>query len=399
MTARPQPSRDQERKVIYELAILGTASNQERQALTRSIQAILQDFGLELHTDVMLRDGQSIANREPKAPIAAVYFGGDPHLDLSAIQDLKAASAPIIPLTAPGMSFTATIPEPLHAANGLTLQPADTDLEVVAAALLECVGLLREQRRVFVSYRRTESRAAAVQLHDVLCARGFDVFLDTHDIRPGAPFQDMLWHRLVDSDVMVMLDTPTYFDRRWTSEEFFRASYKKIAMLRVIWPGHTPTRQTDLSETLYLDTTDLEGRDGPFSPEIAETIALRVERLRSRGIATRHLDITGKFRNDLEKIGATIEAIGAHRAVTVSLFNGRRIWAYPVVGIPTAESFYNAFEKAKGVGSSDQPVVLYDHVGIGKSWMGHLLWLGANIRDVRAIPVAEAGWILAGWEN
>src|SRR3546814_4229054 len=45
--------------------------------------------------------------------------------------------------------------------------------------------LFRSQRRVFVSYRRVESRAAALQLHDLLASRGFDVFLDTRDIRPG----------------------------------------------------------------------------------------------------------------------------------------------------------------------------------------------------------------------
>ena len=77
----------------------------------------------------------------------------------------------------------------------------------LASAILECVGLMRRQRRVFLSYRSVESRAAALQLHDLLTARGFDVFLDTHVIRPGDPFQDVLWHRLCDSDVLIMLDT------------------------------------------------------------------------------------------------------------------------------------------------------------------------------------------------
>src|SRR3546814_3711382 len=99
--------------------------------------------------------------------------------------------------------------------------------------MLECVGLLRRQRRVFVSYRRVESRAAALQLPDLLASRGFDVFLDTHDIRPGEPFQDVLWHRLVDSGVSVMLDTPTYFDSRWSRKEIGRASAEEIQGLRV----------------------------------------------------------------------------------------------------------------------------------------------------------------------
>src|SRR3546814_1834253 len=104
--------------------------------------------------------------------------------------------------------------------------------------MLECVGLLRRQRRVFVSYRRVGSRAAALQLHDLLASRGFDVFLDTHDIRPGDTFQDVLLHRPVDSDVMVMHDTPTYFDSRWTRQDKGKASAEEVQVLRVIWPEH-----------------------------------------------------------------------------------------------------------------------------------------------------------------
>ena len=54
----------------------------------------------------------------------------------------------------------------------------------LATLMLECVGLLRRQRRIFVSYRRTESRDVALQMHDLLIAKGFDVFLDLkfHDI-------------------------------------------------------------------------------------------------------------------------------------------------------------------------------------------------------------------------
>src|SRR3546814_19611311 len=83
-------------------------------------------------------------------------------------------------------------------------------------------------------------------------------------MRPGDPFQDVLWHRLVDSDVMVMLDTPTYFDSRWTRQEIGRARAKEIQVLRVIWPEHTPNKLTDLAETIYLEPVELEGPDGPI---------------------------------------------------------------------------------------------------------------------------------------
>nr|WP_228053103.1 toll/interleukin-1 receptor domain-containing protein [Nodosilinea sp. LEGE 07298] len=224
-------------------------------------------------------------------------------------------------------------------------------------------------------------------------------FLDTHDIRPGDPFQDVLWHRLVDSDVMVMLDTPSYFGSRWTRQEIGRARAKEIQVLRVIWPEHKPNKLTDLSETIYLENEDLEGSDGPVKESTAEAIVLRVERLRSQSIAARYMSITGKLRADVEKIGASVEAVGAHRAIAVRLLNNQRIWVYPIVGVPTAEVFNDVADKARRADQLGIPVVVYDHLGICSRWSNHLKWLDEHIRAVRAIKVSEAGWTLAGWEE
>ncbi len=175
----------------------------------------------------------------PAASVAAAYFGGPHHLDVDAAREVARSSVPIIPTVGPSGDFGAQIPDFLRASNGLRRRADDPKLTELAVALLECVGLLRRQRQVFVSYRRIESRTAAMQLHDLLTERGFDV---THDIRPGEPFQDVLWHRLCDSDVMVMLDTPTYFESKWTRQEIGRARAKEIHVLRVVWPEHKPSK-------------------------------------------------------------------------------------------------------------------------------------------------------------
>ncbi|MBK5961287.1 molecular chaperone Tir [Rhodoplanes elegans] len=384
---------------IYGIGVLGSVTDQQRLTLQATLRGMLDDFGLVIGTDVVVYDGASVNGRERRAAFAAAYFGGVPHTDLPAVRDLISTNSPIIPILDPPQDFTTNIPEILHASNGLRCRPDDPELEELACALLECVGLLRRQRRVFISYRRIESRAAAMQLHDLTAARGFDVFLDTHDIRPGDPFQDVLWHRLCDSDVVVMLDTPAYFDSRWTRQEIGRARAKDIQVLRVVWPGHTPSRLTDMAETIHLDADALSGPSGPIRDEVADKIVLAVEHLRSRSIASRYLSITGRLRADVEKIGAKIEGIGAHRAICVRLPDDQRIWAYPVVGIPTAEVFYDIADKARRAEQLGAPVIVYDHIGIRESWNAHLKWLDENIATVKAIKVSEAGWTLAAWES
>ncbi|EHK9050193.1 toll/interleukin-1 receptor domain-containing protein, partial [Vibrio vulnificus] len=295
--------------------------------------------------------------------------------------------------------FSSHIPEFLQPTNGYCLNGQDPDMKELAALMMECVGLLRRQRRVFVSYRRTESRDVALQMYDVLTEKGFDVFLDTHDIRPGELFQDALWHKLCDSDVLIMLDTPTYFESRWTREEIGRARAKEIHVLRVVWPNHIPNKMADLSETIYLDNEDLENDSGPLTNKIIDEIALRVESIRSRSIAARYMSITGRLRAEVERIGASFEGVGAHRAIAIRLIDDRKLWLYPVVGIPTAETLNDIAMKAQSNASTEAPVLVYDDLGIRKAWCDHLQWLNENIKAVRGLKVTHAGWELAGWEE
>lgn len=382
---------------LYQLALLGDVTSQDRQTLTETLAGMVADFELEIGDDVVFLDDATVQTRDPGAAFAAVHFSTGAGGNNATLAALVAASAPVIPTIAPDGDF-AHVPAVLQFANGVRRRRDDPQMTELASSLLECVGLLPRQRRVFVSYRRTEARAAAVQLHDLLSARGFDVFLDTHSIRPGEPFQDVLWHRLVDSDLMVMLDTPTYFDSRWTREEIGRARAKDIQVLRVIWPDHTPSRMTELSETVHLDAAELKDPDGPIEEHKVDEIILKVERLRSRSLAARYMAITGKLRADVQKIGGQVESVGAHRAISVLLPDNQRLWAYPVVGIPTAETLNDISIKARRANQQERPVLVYDHVGIQDTWGAHLKWLGEEIQSVRWLKVSDAGWTLAGWE-
>ena len=382
----------------YEIGLLGDITPEEQDALTAKIRAMVSGFGLEVGRELVVRTGELFRERETHAASAVAYFGGQTHPHQVLAHRAFDASLPIIPTIPVAGDFAALIPSFLQATNGLRRRADDPELAELASALLECVGLLRRQRRVFVSYRRVESRSAAVQLHDLLSSRGFEVFLDTHDIRPGEPFQDVLWHRLCDSDVMIMLDTPTYFSSKWTRQELGRARAKEIHVLRLVWPEHKPNIHTDFAETIYLAAGDLHAADGPIAAEVADRIVLAAENLRSRSIASRYMSITGKLRAEVEKIGGRVEGVGAHRAIAVALPDGQKLWAYPTVGIPSADLLYDIAEKARRADQTGMPVLVYDHIGIRDEWLAHLRWLDDNISTVRAIRVTDAGWTLAAWE-
>ena len=59
------------------------------------------------------------------------------------------------------------------------------------------------------------------------------------------------------------------------------------------------------------------------------------------------MSITGKLRVEIQKISGQVEGIGAHRAIAIRLQNGRKLWAYPVVGVPSAEALYDVAVEAR----------------------------------------------------
>jgi hypothetical protein len=109
----------------------------------------------------------------------------------------------------------------------------------MVSVAFENFRLLRSERRLFISYRRVESQGIAIQLYEALDALGFDVFLDTHGVPPATDFQSVLWHRLADSDVVVLLDTPDFRTSRWTVQELARANATSLQILHLLWPGWT----------------------------------------------------------------------------------------------------------------------------------------------------------------
>ncbi len=381
----------------YEIIVLGSPTPDQLRELKDRVREAATSFQLTMPGEIDVLVGTATASRNPKAAAVALYFGSDPAVDADKVDELEAAKVPVVPVVPEGIaSFSNAVPAALHPVNACTIPADDLRLDTLASVALEIVGLLHRQRRVFVSYRRTDSRDAAVQLHDELSGRGFDVFLDTHDIRPGADFQEMLWHRLVDCDVMIVLDTKKYLDSKWTPQEIGRAQALGVQILRVVWPGHKGTAHLSLSDTIVLAMGDL--RRKRLSAAVVSEVARRAEALRSRSIATRQLEIAGKLKVEVELIKGRFEGIGAHRAMALTLPMGKTIEAYPVVGVPTAEMLNDVHSKATKARHGRFPCLVYDHTGIRPAWLEHLAWLDGNIAGVRTLKILGAGYELVGWD-
>lgn len=378
--------------VLYELAVLGAPSDAQLSALEEIVGKAVSAFGMNLGDEVawLVRPDQFAPSQRKAA--AAVYFGS-PGAGAFDVAGLVRRAVPVLPVVSDLNRVRDEIPQELRHINCLDYR--DGGARRVATALLECAGLLPRQRRVFLSYKRNEARQAALQLFDALSARLFEVFLDTHSIAPAEDFQAMLWHRLCDSDVLLMLDTPGYFESRWTSAEFGRAQSKGISVLRVDWPDSTPSARTATASRAELLAEEVDPATGQLSATAVEGICLQLEEVRSESHAVRNVNLVSQVRNGIESIRGQFVGIGEHKSIHLQLPNGKNVIVYPTVGVPTSASLHEAATRSPG----KTVAVLYDHVGIHPTWQAHMDWLGEHVRPARWVKACEAAWQFADWET
>lgn len=377
---------------LYSIAVLGKPTREQRAALKEHVEKTVIRFRLDVG-DVELVFNPVSFQPDSRTAAAAIFFGGkgSASIDISNVVDIT--TVPVLPVASQPDKVTKEIPEVLRGLNCAFYGGAGGS-ERVFGSLLECLGMLPRQRRVFLSYKRDESSAVAVQLFAELSARHYEVFLDTHSITPGVDFQESLWHSLCDVDVLLMLDSPNYFSSRWTAAEFGRALAKGIGVLRVEWPRGAASDIAGTSSLVQLTDADFQA-DLTLQPAALDLVCDSLEDFRSLAHATRHLGIVGAVEDAVAKLHGRVEGMDANRAMQIRLRSGKQLIVQPIVGVPTAVILQQALERA----GKFESAIVYDHMGIKPSWLTHMGWLAASIKGARWIKSTEAAWDLAGWET
>ena len=378
---------------FYELAVLGKAPEEVVQHLKAELEARVGELGFALGREVSLFVGSPVdfcpSGERCAAALCFPLDDGQEH----SIVTLMERGVPVIPVASEQKRFSAEFSPTLSVLNGLALDTAGP--RGLVLALLECASLLPRQRRVFVSYRRDESTEAALQLYAALSARLFDVFLDTHDIHPGQHFQEVLWQRLCDCDVMVFLDTPRYFESRWTEAEFGRATYRGIPFVRAAWPGVPLNDRAQLATSVELSASDLSATGGHLTDDAIWRICDAVEDARTRGVAARSDLLRTTLKDSIKRLKGRIEGISLRGSVIVKTPAGKNIAVYPSLGVPTSYTLHNATRD-----NHPPPVaVVYDDAGIEeREWQSHMDWISEHVRkSVRLVRGYRAGWDFADW--
>ena len=387
----------------YQLILLGDIANPACGIIRSRFFELLEERGLDASLVAVL-DGKDVlaapgtGGYESSKPSFAFYFGkiGHGDKDLPAVEKLMGNADAIFPIHFLEGRFKEEVPEKLWPVNGRLYDAGEIDSIVNVA--LEELRLLRKTRRVFISYKRSDSVAVANQLYDVLSRHQFDVFLDTYSICGSADFQEELKHRITDSDVLLQLNSPHFMESDWCKKEISEANARQVGVLQINWPGVDTAEAHKLSKVLKLNRFDF--RRGCFRyassslrTAVLAEIAEVIESLRARNLAARHDSLTAEFVKEADRQG---RAIIKKPSFLVEARPDGQFWYYiPAIGVPQSTDFHESQKTLNswGVNMPERVYLIYDDLSILPQWIEHLDWM-SDYLEVKTIKKHEfASWL------
>lgn len=335
-------------------------------------------------------------------PAFALYFGdeGGYHKDLDITNKLLQDGVMILPIYFGEYegAFSKEIPCILANQNGILYK--EEELSRISNIILEAFELLRNTRKVFISYKRSESTSVAIQLYEALESYNYDVFLDTHSIGKGDAFQDELWHRMTDCDVIVMLNTPNFLESHWCKEELAEAGSKQIGIVQLVWPNHLIKdidKGSYLSFPIQLKNTDFisniyDNKDNSkLVDETLKKIIQKVESVRARNLAARQDNLITEFRSIAQQCGRNV-IVQPEKFLTEILESGKKVIYIPTIGIPQSTNCQSAEIRHEFEKDSDNTCIklIYDDLRIRDKWLKHLDWLNDNFKkEIKTLKKQE----------
>lgn len=378
----------------YQLIILGEKSSFESELLLL-LYKNLDELGIS-RDSILKLDETNFSQYKSNAPVFCLYFGKDANnfVHQQYIEILQRDSKLILPIVDNIDLFNKQIPKSIGDINGIQLSNS-TELVRVVSCIFEGFGLFRKSRRLFISYKRDESSTVAIQLYEQLEKNGFDVFLDTHSVPKGEPFQDELWHRMVDSDIVIMLNTKSFFKSQWTKCEIAKANALSIGVIQLIWPRQTMDRSSKICVPINLNESDFNNThysesNKYVSDGVIENIVRQTESLRARTLAARHNIIIGEFVKISTKSGFEVD-LNYDKNIKIKKKDGQCILLVPTIGVPISTTYHgtDVVQHNNIEESYYKSYILYDHLNVRKTWVQHLDWLDGKL-PVKTLKLLDA---------
>lgn len=188
-------------------------------------------------------------------------------------------------------------------------------------------------KKVFISYRRSDAESIAKEIRYYLSDNDFQVFLDTLGIAGGAVVQEEIVQELEDKDFVLLLDSPDIVSSKWVEEEILYAFAKRIPICavtigagsgleiirdikRINWPSSKGKNKAKVFKEIRLMISRAIASRESLSKRVGRTVgqAIKLKSLSSTNLAKRQVLLRRRKKQVLlEYENASISLERLHR--------------------------------------------------------------------------------------
>lgn len=376
----------------YQLIFLGNTENPLIRDILNVFIKKIGELGLSEKILKIIYSYEFDEKYNNKNPSFCFYIGSEDvhYADVEKIETILTNGDAILPIYFKENNFNNEIPIILHPINGVFAGNRTTCYYVNIA--LQGLRLLRKTRRVFISYKRSDSTGVAIQLFEELIKNNFDPFLDSYSIPPTEDFQDELYHRMSDSDVVIQLLTPSFHESGYCREEIETSNVKQIGVVQVVWPKCSIEKSDYLCIPVQLEENDLMNIESAEKCKLTlpclEKLIDVIESCRARNLAARQDTLRGEFIQEAKKVG---RLVFQERYYIIERDINKKLLALylPAIVVPTSYDYYKSREFRELLETPELKVyLLYDSLKVRKDWINHLNWLNSAL-EVKTIQRNE----------
>jgi hypothetical protein len=229
----------------------------------------------------------------------------DDPASIAALESARAQMLPVLPLTHAGVDIDAILPPVVRPLNA---RAWDGEEDAAVRVLLRLMGLIEQERRLFLSYRRQETTALALQLRSRLGERGYDVFLDRFSVPPAADFQRRINIELSDKAFVLLLESPAAVGSAWVQHEVAFALSHGISLLALSLPE---TRRQDqfpeVDEAFRHRLHERDLVDGALGDAALAAVLDEIESRYARQLRLRRVEMLGSVALWLQAAGVAFD--------------------------------------------------------------------------------------------
>lgn len=300
-------------------------------------------------------------------PVLYLYYGST-NKDAESPSGIKledlVSRQDILPIVKDPKLFREIIPKELSTINAFKLQ-GTKDIFKLKNRILTWFGLIDETKKIFISYKRTDSQEIAVALFHALVKRGYIPFLDDYSINSGVDFQEYLRNEIIDSDMFIMLNSENYELSDFTMEELKIASRVGVGILQVLFNGKSTSEEARFSYLMQIDTEKDKFND------ILDNIIYQMEVFRAKGFKTKRRVLIDTFKNKFSQYDFITNEDGS------TIIEELKSVYSPVTHVPRSEDLEYTHTSLESIGISPEmrKVIFYYGLYCRKNIKNHLRWL------------------------